>query len=61
MAGSMMLDYLGQKEAAAAIEQTIIALIDIGKIRSVQTGEHKTAEVGDMVVEHLLRETVVAR
>jgi 3-isopropylmalate dehydrogenase len=61
MAGSMMLDYLGQKEAAAAIEQTIISLIDIGKIRSVQTGEHKTAEVGDMVVEHLLRETVTAR
>jgi len=60
MAGSMMLDYLGQKEAAAAIEQSIVSLVRSNRIRSVATGEHKTSEVGDMVAEHLLREHATA-
>ncbi|MEZ5977816.1 MAG: 3-isopropylmalate dehydrogenase [Planctomycetota bacterium] len=54
LAGSMMLDYLGEKEAGAAIERTIIDLVRQNKIRSVRTGDHGTVEVGDMVVEHLL-------
>jgi len=53
MAGSMMLDYLGEKEAADAIEKSVIQLVKENRIRSVRTGEHATAEVGDMVVEQL--------
>ncbi len=50
LAGSMMLDYLGQKKAAAAIEQSIIDLLKSGRIKGVNTGDHGTSEVGDMVV-----------
>ena len=50
MAGSMMLDFLGQTEAANRIEQTIVDLLRSGRLRGVSTGEHNTAEVGDMVV-----------
>ncbi|MFN9786363.1 MAG: 3-isopropylmalate dehydrogenase [Planctomycetia bacterium] len=53
MAASMMCDYLGEKEAGAAIENTIIDLIRSKRIRSVNTGDHGTTEVGDMVVAHL--------
>lgn len=53
MAGSMMLDYLGEKEAAEAIEKSIISLILEKRIRGVRTGEHGTAEVGEMVLEQL--------
>jgi isocitrate/isopropylmalate dehydrogenase len=53
MAASMMCDYLGEKDAGAAIENTIIDLIRSKRIRSVNTGDHGTTEVGDMVVAHL--------
>jgi 3-isopropylmalate dehydrogenase len=49
MAGSMMLDYLGQKEAAGVIEQSIVDLLRSGRLRGVSTGQHVTSEVGDMV------------
>ena len=53
MAASMMCDYLGEKEAGAAIENTIIDLIRSKRIRSVNTGDHGTTEIGDMVVAAL--------
>jgi len=53
MAGAMMLGYLGQKEAEAAIEQSIIDLFNSGGLRGVGTGVHPTDEVGDMVVSEL--------
>ncbi|MCA8968639.1 MAG: 3-isopropylmalate dehydrogenase [Planctomycetes bacterium] len=53
MAISMMLDYLGETEAAAGVEQVVADLIREGTIRSLSAGVHKTDEVGDMVVNAL--------
>ena len=61
IAGSMMLDYLGEKVAAKTIEDSIIDLLRSGKLRGVSTGEHPTAEVGDMVVEAIREAAKVAQ
>ena len=53
MAGAMMLDYIGEKEAAVSIEGAIQALIQSGEIKGLGTGVHGTDEVGDMVVNRL--------
>jgi 3-isopropylmalate dehydrogenase len=53
MATSMMLDYLGEKEAGQAVESTVRELLVSGRIKGVGTGAHPTNEVGDMVVECL--------
>lgn len=60
MAISMMLDYLGEKTAAAAVEGVVGELLRSGRLRGVSTGEHPTDEVGDMIVAEL-RATAVAR
>ena len=49
MASSMMLDYLGQKEAGAAIERIVAELLISGEIKGVKTGAQPTNEVGDIV------------
>ena len=53
-AGAMMLDYLGEKEAAAAIEKAM-AFITGNKLKSMAAGKmgYSTTEVGDLVVEAL--------
>ncbi len=53
-AGAMMLDFLGEKEAAAAIERSI-AYVTGNKLKSVAAGKmgYSTSEVGDLVVENL--------
>jgi 3-isopropylmalate dehydrogenase len=53
LAGSMLLDYLGQKEAGTAVEESVIELLHAGRIQGVGTGDHPTTEVGDMVCEVL--------
>ncbi len=54
MAVSMMLDYLGEKTAAACIENSVASLLSSGKIPSVDAhGGLGTAQVGDMVVEEM--------
>ncbi|MEO0651283.1 MAG: 3-isopropylmalate dehydrogenase, partial [Planctomycetota bacterium] len=53
MAASMLLDYVGEREASKAIEQSIIDLLRAGRIQGVKTGLHPTNEVGDMVIEQL--------
>jgi 3-isopropylmalate dehydrogenase len=53
MAGSMMLGYLGEKKASAAIEQAILDLFKSGRLKGVGTGAHPTDEVGDMVAAEL--------
>lgn len=53
-AGAMMLEYLGEKEAAAAIEKAI-AYVTGNKLKSMAAGKmgYSTSEVGDLVVEAL--------
>ncbi len=53
LAVSMMLGFLGEKEAEAAIEKSIIELLQAGRIRGVGTGVHPTSEVGDMVATEI--------
>lgn len=54
-AGAMMLDHLGQSEAADCIEQAVIKLCGSGKLKSLSAGQmgYSTSEVGDMVAENL--------
>jgi 3-isopropylmalate dehydrogenase len=49
----MMLDYLGETEAAQAAEAAIAELLQGGRIRSLEVGEHPTDEIGDMVIEQM--------
>ena len=49
MAASMLLDYVGEKEAGAAIESSVSDLLVSGHIKGVGSGLHPTSEVGDMV------------
>jgi len=53
LAAAMMLDYVGEKEASAAVEGAIRSLLTSGRIKGVGTGVHATSEVGDMVVGEL--------
>jgi 3-isopropylmalate dehydrogenase len=53
LAASMMLDYLGEKQASAAVENTVAELLRSKRIKGVGTGAHRTAEVGDMVASEL--------
>jgi len=51
MAASMMLDFLGEREAATAIETAVAGLLQSGRIRSLGTDSgHTTSEIGDLVV-----------
>jgi 3-isopropylmalate dehydrogenase len=53
-AGGMMLDFLGETKAAAAIEEAVIKIINT-KIQSLAAGKmgHSTTEVGDLVAAAL--------
>lgn len=55
LAGALMLDYVGEKEAAAAIEGTVIDLFRSGEMKGVEVGDHATAEAGDLVLAALRR------
>jgi 3-isopropylmalate dehydrogenase len=52
-AASMLLHYVGQDDAANAVERAVGDLLRSGRIRGVGTGDHPTSEVGDMVVSEL--------
>ena len=54
LSGAMMLDYLGESEAARAIEKSV-AYITANKLKSLSAGKmgYSTSEVGDLVVENL--------
>ena len=53
-AGAMMLDYLGEKEAAAAVEKAM-AFVTGNKLKSMAAGKmgYSTSEVGDLVAAAL--------
>jgi 3-isopropylmalate dehydrogenase len=61
MAGSMLLDYLGQKEAGAAIERTVVDCLRGGRIKGVGSGHHRTDEIGDLVAGELKSAASVSR
>jgi len=54
MAVQMMLDYLGEKKAALAIEQAVGSLLGSGRIKSLDARSGiSTSEMGDMVAAEL--------
>jgi len=53
LAGSMMLNYLGEKQAGEAIEQAVRDLFKDQRLKGVGTGVHGTTEVGEMVTSEL--------
>lgn len=55
MATGMMLDYLGEKDAAKAVDEAIAALFADGRLVGANTGAHPTNQVGDLVAEELRR------
>ncbi|MBC8328066.1 MAG: 3-isopropylmalate dehydrogenase [Planctomycetes bacterium] len=50
---SLMLDYLGEKEAAAAVEGAIADLLRSDRVKGLKAGLHSTSEWGDMVLEQM--------
>jgi 3-isopropylmalate dehydrogenase len=61
LAMGLMLDHVGQPEAAAELEATVAALLSTGRIRSLRAGEHKCSELGTMVHDELLARARVQR
>jgi 3-isopropylmalate dehydrogenase len=53
LAVGMMLDYLGEKPAAAQIEGVVGELLRTKRLKGVHTGAHPTPEVGDLVCAEL--------
>ena len=53
-AGAMMLDTLGEREAAEAIEKAVMVVCD-KHIKSLSAGKmgYSTSEVGDLVCQYL--------
>ncbi|MCH2101121.1 MAG: isocitrate/isopropylmalate family dehydrogenase [Planctomycetes bacterium] len=54
----MMLNYLGESEAAQTAETAIAELLQGGRIRSLEVGEHATDEIGDLVIEQMAATTL---
>jgi 3-isopropylmalate dehydrogenase len=50
LAGQMLLDFLGETEAAQAIEEVVVGLLTSGRIPSLRAGALPTAEIGDLCV-----------
>jgi len=50
-AGGMMLDFIGQPQAAAAVEKSVISSLTGGQIKSLSAGKMglSTTEVGDLI------------
>lgn len=51
LAGAMMLEHLGEKDAAARIEKVVAELLATSRIPSLQAGAMRTSEIGALVVE----------
>jgi 3-isopropylmalate dehydrogenase len=49
----MMIDYLGETEAAIRLDRAVSDLLSSGRIRSLSAGVHPTAEIGDLVIEEV--------
>jgi len=56
LAGSMLLDFLGELEAANAVEQAVNKVLGRGKVRTRDLGgSSTTSEVGDAIAREILR------
>ena len=54
MAGAMMLDYLGEKEAAAKIEKAVLSVLIDGKARTADLGgSSTTTEMSDAIASKI--------
>ena len=53
MAVSMLLDHVGEPEAAKAVEEAVASLVRSGRIDSLQAGRYATDELGKMVESEL--------
>jgi 3-isopropylmalate dehydrogenase len=53
LAAGMMCEYLGQRQAAVAIENAVIELLRSKRLKGVGTGDHPTSEVGDLVAAEI--------
>ena len=49
----MMLEHLGEKEAATAVEGAVADLLRSDRVKGLKAGLHSTSEWGDMVLEQL--------
>ena len=54
-ATAMMLEYLDEKDAAAAVDSAIVDLLKSGAVTSLKAGAHGTDELGDMVLAEMQR------
>lgn len=52
---AMMFEYLGEKEAAVAVDDAIAGLLQSGTVTSLKAGAYGTDELGDMVLAQLNR------
>ena len=50
---AMMLEHLGETEAAAAVEGAVADLLRSDRVKGLKAGLHSTSEWGDMVLEQL--------
>jgi 3-isopropylmalate dehydrogenase len=52
----MMLDFLGEKDASAVVENAIVKLLSSGRMKSLSAGQMGmgTSEVGDLVAKYVL-------
>ena len=56
LAGAMMLDYLGEKEAAKKIEDAVIDVLVEGKVRTADLGgKATTSDMADAIVEKIIK------
>ena len=54
LAASLMMDYLGEKEAAAGIEKAVLEVLRGGKVRTADLGgTHKTSQMSDAITERI--------
>lgn len=49
----MLLDYVGEKRAAQAIETGVRNLLTSGKVRSLSAGTHPCSQIGDWMAEEV--------
>jgi 3-isopropylmalate dehydrogenase len=58
---ALLLDHIGQADAARELEAAVAHLLQSGRIRSLRAGEHKCSELGTMVRDELLARARVQR